>query len=308
MEPDRRKRVGGPVQRINPTALAAIALGAIILLIAAMFVFAGRSGEDDRLLGNEVTASRDDPEKSCASQATYDRIKRELFHRAAALRGSDETAFGNLASYSTVRMEAPALSDENAETGAVTCNGTLTLDLAPGVAVVGGRRSLSADILYTVQPAADGNGSVLTIANADAIITPLATLARTAAPEEPALNEVAPATDPLAPEPAAPADPLAPAPAPGANPSFNCANARSSGERAVCGDAGLAALDRRMAGQFASAIADANAEQRAALQRTRDSFLRYRDQCSDNSCIAETYRGRMREIRDIMLGTWRPRR
>lgn len=308
MEPDRRKRVGGPVQRINPTALAAIALGAIILLIAAMFVFAGRSGEDDRLLGNEVTASRDDPEKSCASQATYDRIKRELFRRAAALRGSDETAFGNLASYSTVRMEAPALSDENAETGAVTCNGTLTLDLAPGVAVVGGRRSLSADILYTVQPAADGNGSVLTIANADAIITPLATLARTAAPEEPALNEVAPVTDPLAPELAAPADPLAPAPAPGANPSFNCANARSSGERAVCGDAGLAALDRRMAGQFASAMADANAEQRAALQRTRDSFLRYRDQCPDNSCIAETYRGRMREIRDIMLGTWRPRR
>ena len=296
------------MQRINPTALAAIALGAIILLIAALFLFAGRSTEDDRLLGNEVTASRDDPEKSCASQATYDRIKRELFRRAAALRGSDERAFGNLASYSTVRMEAPALSDENAETGAVTCNGTLTLDLAPGVAVVGGRRSLSADILYTVQPAADGSASVLTIANADAIITPLATLARTTAPEEPASNEVAPAADPLAPEPAAPADPLAPAPAAGANPSFNCANARTSGERAVCSDAGLSALDRRMAAQFASAIADANAEQRATLQRTRDSFLRYRDQCPDNSCIAETYRGRMREIRDIMLGTWRPRR
>ena len=296
------------MQRINPTALAAIALGAIILLIAALFLFAGRSSEDDRLLGNEVTASRDDPEKTCASQATYDRIKRELFRRAAALRGSDETAFGNLATYSTVRMEAPSLSDENAETGAVTCNGTLTLDLAPGVAVVGGRRSLSADILYTVQPSADGSGNVLTIANADPIITPLATLARTAAPEEPALNEVAPATDPLAPEPAAPADPLAPAPAPGANPSFNCANARTSGERAVCSDAGLAALDRRMAGQFASAMAGANAEQRAVLQRTRDSFLRYRDQCPDNSCIAETYRGRMREIRDIMLGTWRPRR
>ena len=308
MEPDRRTRVGGPVQRMNPTALAAIALGAIILLIAALFVFAGRSGEDDRLLGNEVTASRDDPEKKCASQATYDRIKRELFRRAAALRGSDETAFGNLASYSTVRMEAPALSDENAETGAVTCNGTLTLDLAPGVAVVGGRRSLSADILYTVQPAADGNGSVLTIANADAIITPLATLARTTPPTGPALNEVAPATDPLAPEPAAPADPAAPAPAAGANPSFNCANARSSGEVAVCGDPGLASLDRRMAGQFASAMAGANAEQRATLQRTRDSFLRYRDQCPDSSCIAETYRGRMREIRDIMLGTWRPRR
>ena len=310
MEPDRGERVGGPVQRINPTVLAAIALGAIILLIVVMIVLAGRNGEDDRLFGNEAAASREDPEKECASQATYDRIKRELFRRAAALRGSDEAAFGNLASYSTVRMEAPALRDENEETGAVTCNGTLTVDLAPGVAVVGGRRSLSADILYTVQPAADDSGDVLTIANADEIITPLATLARTTAPQEPTLNEVVPATELPAPTPTAPVDPLAPAPAPAprANPSFNCASARSSGEVAVCGDAGLAALDRRMASQFASAMADANAEQRANLQRTRDSFLRYRDQCPDNSCIAETYRGRMREIRDIMLGTWRPRR
>jgi hypothetical protein len=63
-----------------------------------------------------------------------------------------------------------------------------------------------------------------------------------------------------------------------------------------------------MAAQFASAMSDANAEQRANLQRTRDSFLRYRDGCPDNNCIAETYRGRIREIRDIMLGTWGQRR
>ena len=46
----------------------------------------------------------------------------------------------------------------------------------------------------------------------------------------------------------------------------------------------------------------------ALRQRTRDAFLRFRDGCPDNACIAETYRGRMREIRDIMLGTWRPGR
>jgi hypothetical protein len=63
-----------------------------------------------------------------------------------------------------------------------------------------------------------------------------------------------------------------------------------------------------MAAQFASAMSDANADQRANLQRTRDAFLRFRDGCPDNACIAETYRGRMREIRDIMLGTWRPGR
>ena len=298
------------MQRVNPTILAAIALGALILLIVAMMVFAGRDGEDDRLTGDEVTASREDPEQRCASRATYDQIKRELFRRAAALRGSDEAVFGDIAGYSTIRMEAPALSDENAETDAVTCNGALTLDLPPQVAVVGGRRSLSADVLYTIQPAADGSGNVVTLANADDIITPLATLARTRPSAEETLNQVAPANE-VAVEPTAPVDPLAPtpdAPLATASPSFNCANARSSGEVAVCNDAGLAALDRRMAAQFTSAMSDANAEQRANLQRSRDSFLRYRDSCTDNACIAETYRGRMREIRDIMLGTWRPRR
>jgi uncharacterized protein YecT (DUF1311 family) len=310
VEPRRDERVGGTVQRVNPTILAAIALGALILLIVAMMVFAGRDGEDDRLSGDEVTASREDPEKRCASRATYDQIKRELFRRAAALRGSDQAVFGDIAGYSTIRMEAPALRDENAETDAVTCDGALTLDLPPQVAVVGGRRSLSADVLYTIQPAADGSGNVVTLANADDIITPLATLARTRPSAEETLNQVAPANE-VAVEPTGPVDPLAPtpdAPAATASPSFNCANARSSGEVAVCNDAGLAALDRRMAAQFTSAMSDANAEQRANLQRSRDSFLRYRDGCTDNACIAETYRGRMREIRDIMLGTWRPRR
>jgi hypothetical protein len=235
VEPRRDERVGGIVQRVNPTVLAAIALGALILLIVAMMLFAGRNGEDDRL-GNEVIASREDPEQRCSSRATYDQIKRELFRRAAALRGSDQAVFGNIAGYSTVRMEAPALSDENAETDAVSCNGSLTLDLPPGVAVVGGRRSLSADVLYTIQPAADGSGSVVTLANADDIITPLATLARTQPPAEETLNQVAPVTEAPAVEPAAPADPLSPtsdAPAATANPSFNCANARTSGEVAA---------------------------------------------------------------------------
>lgn len=310
MEPHKDERVGGTVQRVNPTILAAIALGALILFIVAMMLFAGRDGEDDRLTGDEVTASREDPEQRCSSRATYDQIKRELFRRAAALRGTDQAVFGNIAGHATIRMEAPALQDENAETDGVTCNGALTLDLPPGVAVVGGRRSLSADVLYTIQPAADGSGNVVTLANADDVITPLATLARTQPSAEETLNQVDPAAE-VAGEPRAPVDPLAPTPetpAGTASPSFNCAAARTSGEVAVCNDAGLAALDRRMAAQFASAMSDANAEQRANLQRTRDSFLRFRDGCPDNTCIAETYRGRIREIRDIMLGTWRPRR
>ena len=85
-------------------------------------------------------------------------------------------------------------------------------------------------------------------------------------------------------------------------PSFNCANARTSGENAVCGDSGLAALDVRMAGQYRRALSEAGPVQRQQLQATRDRFLAYRDRCPNRRCMADAYVGRMREIRDIMEG------
>ena len=315
MEPSGGKGVGADVRRLSPTAIAAIALAVLLLIIVGAVLLRGSGADDDRLT-NAVTAARDDPEKLCSSQATYDLMKRDLFRRAASLRGSDQGTFDKLGSYSSLRVEAPLLQQENEDVGSVTCNATVTLDLPPGVSVVGGRRSLSADLLYTIQPAADGTGNVLTLANADGIITPLATLSRTAeAPEETAdeTNVVQPVPGDVSP---APTDPLAPAPAPnaptssdaGAKPSFDCGSARTAGEIAVCNDPRLAALDRRMASQFRSAMSDASPQQRATLNQTRDSFLRYRDQCPSNSCVAETYQGRMREIRDIMRGTWQQRR
>lgn len=300
--------------------IAAIALAVLLLAIGVALFVQGRNGDNDRLTGNEMAATGEDPEQRCSGQATYDRIKRELFRRAAEVRGSDQSAFERIGSYSSLRVEAPILRDENKAVGSVTCSATFWLDLPPGVAVVGGRTSLSAEVLYTIQPAADGSGNVITLANAEEIITPLATLARTGAavpgPDEMIGNEVtAPAepSDPLAPlPPAAPAAPVAPTPPeasrPSASPSFNCADARTAGEIAVCRNPGLAALDRTMAAQYSAAVALADPAQRAILQRTRDSFLRYRDNCPNEDCIAQTYRGRMSEIRDIMAGTWRPQR
>jgi uncharacterized protein YecT (DUF1311 family) len=310
-----RKDVGEPVRRLSPTAMAAIALAVLLLIILGAVLLRGGGGEDDRLT-NAVTEAQEDPEKLCSSQSTYDLIKRDLFRRAAALRGSDQATFDKLGSYSSLRVEAPLLQDHNENVGSVTCNATISLDLPPGVAVVGGRRTLSADALYTVQPAADGSGKVLTLANADGIITPLATLARIEQPAEAATGEVNAAEAVPGEVAPVPADPLAPAPAPdagapsqsSASPSYSCSSARTSGEIAVCNDPRLAALDRRMASQFRSAMADASPQQRAILNRTRDAFLRYRDQCPSNSCIAETYQGRMREIRDIMRGGLQPRR
>jgi outer membrane biosynthesis protein TonB len=87
-----------------------------------------------------------------------------------------------------------------------------------------------------------------------------------------------------------------------AKPSFNCRFAKTRGEIAVCNNPTLAALDREMSAQFFSALSAAAPSERAILRRTRDRFLSYRDSCNSDTCIADAYRGRMREIDDIMAG------
>ena len=311
------------MRRLNPTAIALLAGALLLLLIIYVFTGATRTNTDkltDAQAAGQSAAS--DPEKQCGSQKTYDLIKRELFRRAGELRGSDQAAFQRLAAYSVVRMDAPMLRSHDEDVGTITCAGSLALDLPPGVAVVGGRRTLTANIGYAIQPAADGSGDVLTLSNADAIITPLATLARVGTPAGEPLTTEAPtdsALPPLTAEPAPPTQrpPIPPpqnagpppqaAPPATASPSFNCRSARTRGEIAVCSDPGLAALDRQMAAQFSTAMAQGDSRQRSLLQRTRNDFLRYRDNCPTNGCIAETYRGRMREIRDISSGRWRGR-
>ncbi|MEO6581164.1 MAG: hypothetical protein ABIN83_08445 [Sphingomicrobium sp.] len=343
------------MRRLTPTQIGLIIAGILILAFAAWtFASTRRSNPDNLSDDNAVAAKPEDQEKRCGSQATYDLIKRELFRRAAVLRGSDQAAFDRLAAYSVVRIDRPLLEKgDDDRTDAIACSGSLTLELPPGVAVVGGRRSLSADIGYALQGSADGNGQVLTLTRADAIVTPLATLARVGSENEfaipaPTTDEgIAPAPVPVQPPPSArpdqpvqraPAPPppvaapaprprpsapppraLEPAPLPppreepvappprtsSARPSFNCANARTRGEIAVCRDGGLASLDRQMSAQFFGALRNADPATRALLQRSRSRFLTYRDQCPSNACIAQTYRGRMREIRDIANGSYR---
>ena len=311
MEPTEDQRVGAPMRRFNPTTLALV--GGLAVLLLLIIVLTGRNRSDEDRLGddqlNATAAAAADPEKTCSSQRTYDLIKRELFRRAAQVRGSDRAAFDKLAAYSALRMDAPMLRSHDEDLGIISCSGTLALDLPPGVAVVGGRRTLTADIGYSVQPAADGSGNVVTLTNADGILTPLATLARVGAPAQDPLTPLENGTGPAivyAPGEGPVQPPATTTPsASGANPSFNCANARTRGEVAVCNDTGLAALDRQMAGQFSSAISRADPEQRALLERTRNRFLQFRDGCGSDACIADAYRGRMTEIGDIMAGRWR---
>jgi hypothetical protein len=298
-------------RRISPVLIGLIVT--VLALLALIFVVGrdGSSSSDDRL-GNtlDATSGQTSPDGMCANATTYGLVKQALFREAAQLRGSDQAAFDQLAGSAFARMEAPVMTGEDKTRGAVSCSGSLTLQLPPGLAVVGGRRVLSGEIDYVVQPAADGSGTVVTLSHAEGIVTPLATLTRVggAAPAEPNAQPTD-TIDPLAPVSEAPETQPQPAPdEPTANPSFNCDNARTRGEIAVCTDPGLANLDRQMASQFNYAKSGADAQQRAMLDQTRDRFLRFRDNCRTNSCIADAYRGRIREIRDIMSGSWQPPR
>jgi uncharacterized protein YecT (DUF1311 family) len=298
------------MRRLNPTVLALIG-GLVILLLLVAYFASNRSPNQDKLTGNELSEAQvQNPEKRCASQATYDLIKRELFRRAAQLRGSDQAAYDKLAAYAVVRMDNPVMENQDPSSGAINCSGSLSLDLPPGVAVVGGRRTLMSDVDYTIQPAADASGDVVLLRNADSIIAPLATLARVSEPSvAPIINEVAPVSPEgnVANSESAAIQPGPSSAYPG-RPSFDCAAARSKSEIAVCSDTGLSALDVNMAAQYRRALAAASPEQRAILQSTGARFVAYRDRCPNRQCMGDAYVGRMREIRDIVEGRWRPQR
>jgi len=315
VEPDRPRGVQEPVRRLNWTTIALIGGLVLLVLIVAYFATRGNANQDKLTNSQVSTASIPTNEKACASKATYDLIKRELFRRAAQLRGSDQATYDRLSAYAVVRMENPVMESEDTSTKMVNCSGSLALDLPPGVAVVGGRRTLASDVDYSVQPAADGSGTVVLLRNADAIITPLATLSRVAQPpvssapaEENGVAPQAPnGTAIQAPPPPAIAPPAAPQTTT-ARPGFSCANARSRGEIAVCSDSTLAALDRDMSIEYGRAVGVATPEQRDQLRQTARRFYAYRDRCPDRQCMAAAYAGRVREIRDIIEGRWQPPR
>ena len=278
-------------------------LGGIVVLLAILwFVSGNRSPDQDKLSNPQVEQRAEtDSSKLCSAGATYDLVKRELFRRAAEMRGNNEPAYQQIATAAVVRVENPVMEGEESGSGAINCSGTFYLDLPPGVVAAGNRANLSAELDYTV------TGGSVALRNADAMIASLASLTRVAQP-----SAAAPTVNPAAPQENVAASVSAnvqPGPAttaPG-RPSFDCARAGTRGEIAVCSDSGLAALDLNMATQYRRSLVSASPLQKQQLQATRDRFLAYRDRCPNRQCMADAYVGRMREIRDIMEGRWQPR-
>ncbi len=300
-EPRRPEDVREPMRKPNWTVIA-LSAGLLLLVFLVAYFATNRNSDQDKLTNLAVATSNapaPSREKLCASNSTYDSIKRELFRRAAQSRGSDQAAYDRLAQFAVVRMENPVMETEDQASGAVNCSGSLSLDLPPGVAIAGGRRTLMSNVDYSV----DANGNVV-LRNADAIIAPLATLSQVAGPPQmPTEGNEVESDENVAASQSANIRPGPQTPFPG-RPSFDCSTAHTRGEVAVCSDAGLSALDLNMAAQYGRATAVASPEQRDMLRGTARRFYAYRDRCPDRQCIADAYMGRMREIREIMEGSW----
>ena len=293
-----------------------------LVLAAALSTVACGPRNSDKLDDNELAtadggAGANDSvgvdDTRCTARATQDEVKRQLFARASEIRGANADNYARIAGFALLQVDGAAPLAATSSSAQAECRGRATLRLPAGLRVAGGRTTLGGDISYSV---AAGAGAPVTLGQSDSIAIPLATLTQNRAPApRPAPVPVPTQSDPLAPAPQpAPTPQPAPQPAPppetsiGARPSFDCRRARTSGERAVCASPALAALDRGMAAQYNSAVANSGPDQRRLLARTRGRFLTYRDRCNNDSCIANTYRGRMREIDDIAAGRWRGER
>ncbi len=91
-----------------------------------------------------------------------------------------------------------------------------------------------------------------------------------------------------------------------AKPSFNCRNARTRGEIAVCRNANLANLDRQQAMFYSQSWVRADAARRERLQITGDRFMARRDGCRSIACTRAAYLARMREVSEIMIAPVKP--
>ena len=115
----------------------------------------------------------------CSSAGASGLIKRELFRRAAYLRGADREEFDRLASASLLKLDAAATAKTSPDAKMVSCKASIALTLPPGVTVSGGERGLIDTVGYAVIRGDGGRRATLRLADADKAVGLLAALTRT---------------------------------------------------------------------------------------------------------------------------------
>ena len=249
-------------------------VGLLFLLIAGLFVM-GRisSGGDDAgvnmAIGNDMAGVADPKaaEALCGAEATYRQISDSVFNKAIEQYEGDPAPLTSLRKSTAVRVQYPLLRGGDQAAERTDCSGHIILDLPPNVrAAFDGAKTLEADVDFSVQPAADGSGNVVTAVGTERLVERLVAAA--------GLVQSARETQQQAKS---------------YNPSFDCAAAATSVEHMICQDEALSSLDRGLARRYAELKAQLSPDDWQQVADLQRNFLDKRGQCADITCVKDAY-------------------
>jgi len=228
-------------------------------------------------------------DQKCASQVTYDAIKKSIFDAAKKRVTTNASPLNSLSAASILRMNAPLLRNANAQLNRTECSGQLTVVLPPAARnAFGGVTDLSADVQYAVQPAADGSGVVVEVTGTSAMSDQLAA-ATDAVNQRKAAGGVGGFGSSSTGTVTAFAGKTY-------NPAFDCGGRLTNAMRMICQDETLSKADRDMDAAYKQAKVDAAKEKLPALIKAQRAFLKARDACADSKCMSDLYSSRAAEI------------
>ncbi len=133
------------------------------IALALVFALGGRAKikQSDPIQTGKARVEAKRQQAACGSSAAYDRLKGLLFDQAIDQHDGDRAGLDMLADYSLARMEEPVVKGWDPALDITRCKGRFILQIPPGAErAFGGEHRLQANIDYTAQASADGNGFV----------------------------------------------------------------------------------------------------------------------------------------------------
>jgi hypothetical protein len=207
----------------------------------------------------------------CGSQETYNSVKDLIFDEAVKQAGGDSVPLNDLRRGVFVKMEFPLVKGINEQLKRTDCTGRLTLGLPPGVSsAFSGETALKADLTYSVQPAADGNGSVITAEGIQYLVAQLVAADSLRSAQKAAQSG-------------------GPQMVKTFNPSFDCGRRLANVERMICQDETLARKDRDLSAGFKQFLSYLSGAERSEALANQRELLGQRARCADIQCVNDWY-------------------
>jgi uncharacterized protein YecT (DUF1311 family) len=207
----------------------------------------------------------------CGVQETYDTLNNMVFDEVIDQLDGDPVNLNDLRRSVSVNMKFPVVTELHEELERTDCSGRLVLGIPPTARkAFDGESELAADIEYSVQPSADGNGFVIRATGLDFLVNRIASAEslrkarRIASNGGPQLKKTY-------------------------NPSFDCGAGLDNTERMICQDEDLSAMDRRLSQAFKQKLANYEGSSRQALLQRQRRLLTVRGNCADTACLYDWY-------------------